>query len=163
FAHAQEALARPVEQHDVDLRHLVEAHDRIVGPRARRHARAIEAHRLLERPARGLDDAALDLVDDAVGIHDLAGVHRGHDARDPHATAAAIDADVGDERAVAGEILVPGERDAAAAPAAAFRAWLPAGSLRRRLEHGAGARIAQVAQPEFDGVGAGGGRQLIDE
>src|SRR5439155_1670775 len=88
----------------VDRPRLVGADDRLVAARPRRHARAMEAHRLLGRPARGLDDAALDLVDDAVGIHDLAGIRRGHGPRDPHAATAAIDGDVGDERAVAGEI-----------------------------------------------------------
>ena len=86
------ALGRLVEQHHLDLRHLFEAQDRVVVPRARGHARAVEAHRLLERPARRLDDAALDLVDDAVRIDDLPGIDRRHRARARAPAARAIDA-----------------------------------------------------------------------
>src|SRR5262245_416231 len=68
LAHAEEPLGGPVEQDHVDLRYLVEAQDRIVGPRPRGHARPVEAHGLLERPARRLDDPALDLVRDAVRV-----------------------------------------------------------------------------------------------
>src|SRR5262249_563372 len=76
LADAEKSLIGTVQEHHVHLGHLVEADDGIVGPRARGDTRAIEADGLLECPARGLDDAALDLIDDAVGVDDLAPVHR---------------------------------------------------------------------------------------
>src|SRR5262245_28335580 len=45
LAHAQELLVGLVEQDDLDLRHLGEAHDRVIGPRPGGHARLVEAHR----------------------------------------------------------------------------------------------------------------------
>src|SRR5207302_7980826 len=106
--------------------------DRILRPRARGDARAIEADRLLEGPARGLDDAALDLVHDLVRVDDLSGVDRRDDARDPHLTRLAVDVDVGRRRAVAREVLVPGEGEAASVGAVSPCARTPARAPRRR-------------------------------
>src|SRR5262249_12173102 len=125
-----------------DLRHLGEAHDRVIGPRPGGHARLVEAHRFHQRPARGLDDAALDLVDDAVGIDDLARVDRGDDAADAHPAALAIDLDVRDQRAVAGKVLVPGEGEPTPARAVAAASRLPVGAPSGRLDHRARPRGA---------------------
>src|SRR5205814_563325 len=103
-------------------------------------ARAVVAHRFHQRPARRLDDAALDLVDDAVRVDDLPGIDRRDRARDAHLAARAIDFDVGDHRHVAGEILVLGEREAATARAVPLRVRPPTGALRRGLDRGARAR-----------------------
>src|SRR5439155_1257994 len=117
----------------------------------------------LKRPARGLDDAAFDLVDHAVGVDDLAGIHRRDDARDAHPTALTLDLDVGRHRAVRGEVLVLGERDPATADAVALRVRPPSGALGRRLDHRTGARVLQVAETELHGIGAPRGGELVDE
>src|SRR5262249_59758864 len=106
-----------------------EADDGIVGPRARGDTRAIEADGLLERPARGLDDAALDLIDDAVGVDDLAGVDGRDRARHPHASGRAIDDHVGDDGAITREVLVARERNTTSAGALAPGLRRPPGAL----------------------------------
>ena len=68
----------PGDDLDLDGRHLREAQDRIGLPGVAGDARAVEAHRLLQRPAGGLDGAALHLVGDAVRIDDLAHVDGDH-------------------------------------------------------------------------------------
>ena len=74
-----------------------------------------------------------------------------------------IDLDVGRDGAVAGEVLVLGEREAAPARAVAAAARLPAGAPRGRLDHGARARILHVPQSELDRIDARRRRQLVDE
>ena len=58
------------KQHHVDRRSLIEGEDRVLLPRSARDLPAVEVHLLQRRPAHGLERAALDLVDDAVRIHD---------------------------------------------------------------------------------------------
>src|SRR5262249_28180051 len=86
-----------------------------------------EADGLFQGPARRLDDPALDLVDHAVGVDDLPRVDGGHDARDAHHAGLLLDLDVGGHRAVAGEVLVLGEGEAAAAHTVAPAARSPPG------------------------------------
>src|SRR5438105_2959456 len=67
LAGAEEMLAWPVDDvHVHALRDMREAQDRITRPVAARDARVGEHHRLERRPADRLDDAALDLVLDAI-------------------------------------------------------------------------------------------------
>src|SRR5262249_14265421 len=147
----------------LDFRHLLEVHDRVIGPGPRRHTRAVKAHRFLERPARRLDDPALDLVDDAVRVDDLPDVDRGERARYAHVAARTVDWDVCSDRAVAGWFLVSGDGEAAAGGPGAARIGLPARTLRRRLDCRWGGGILHVAQAVLDWVGARRGRQLVHE
>src|SRR5438270_6109956 len=62
------AVSGRLDQLDGDLRHLAEAQYRVALPVARADAALIEPHALLQGPAGGLDDAALELVDRTVGI-----------------------------------------------------------------------------------------------
>src|SRR5260221_11034037 len=62
FAHAEKAFFGTIEQHHLDLRHVLEVNDRVVRPRLRRDARAVVSHRLHQRPAPRLGDAAPDLA-----------------------------------------------------------------------------------------------------
>src|SRR5687768_14444558 len=93
---------------NLNLGNVTEAEDRVVLPAE--HARAPG---FLQRPARRLDAAALDLVGDAVRVHRQADVDRGDEAR--HAQLAP-GLDFRDHRAVGADVLVPGEADAAATP-----------------------------------------------
>src|SRR5882672_11684421 len=135
FAHAEETFLGAIEQHHLDLRHVPEMDDRIVRPRLRCDARAVVSHRFHQRPARGLDDAALDLVHDAIRVDDLPGIDRRHGAHDAHLAARAIDFDVGDHRHVTRQVLVLGEREPSPASAVTLRIWLPASALRGRFDH----------------------------
>src|SRR5688572_4080513 len=68
--------------------------------------------RFLQRPARSLDAAALDLVEHAVRVDRQADVDRGDEAR---AAQLVRDFDFGEHRAVGAEVLVFRERDAVTA------------------------------------------------
>src|SRR5581483_4135534 len=68
LARSERRLIRPVEQFDGNLWNVRHGQDRIARPVPRRDAVPVEAHLLQQRPARRLDDAALDLVLQAIGI-----------------------------------------------------------------------------------------------
>src|SRR5581483_5065475 len=73
FANAEEGLAGPVDDLDLDAaRHVREAQDRIAAPVAARDPALVEGDRLERRPAERLQDAAFDLVADAVRVYRLA-------------------------------------------------------------------------------------------
>src|SRR5207237_1840110 len=125
------------------------AQRRQVRARPGRHLRAVEAHGVLQGPGRRLDDTALDLVGHAVRVDDLPGARRRHHPRDAHETRFALDLDVGGHGAVAGEVLVPGEREAATPLTVTLGARSPPGALSGRLDDGAGAGVVQVTQAEL--------------
>jgi hypothetical protein len=69
LAGAEKRLARPIEHVDLDrITRLREAHDRITAPVAAENAASVKQDALIKRPARGLHDAALDLVLVASGL-----------------------------------------------------------------------------------------------
>src|SRR5262249_22090207 len=70
FAASKVWLARTVEEHGLDRRHLGKAKDRIRVPVETGDAHAIEAHRFLERPARGLEETSLELAREAGRVDD---------------------------------------------------------------------------------------------
>src|SRR6202020_589218 len=74
---------RPRYHLDVHFRHLAETQDRIFAPGVAGDAVRIEANPFLQHPARHLDRAAFDLVDDAVGIDGFADIHRKRQTLDP--------------------------------------------------------------------------------
>src|SRR5215470_1017864 len=120
------------EDLDLDGGHLREAQDGVVLPAVAGNALGIEAHRLEEGPARRLNGATLDLIDNAVGIDDLADVDGGHQTPDPDFGAGF---DFGHHRAVGAKILVAGKADAVAGRLA-LRPGTPIGARGGGLEHG---------------------------
>src|SRR5688572_12592423 len=61
FTRAERTLGRPIDQRDLDGGRFGYGEDWVVRPIARQDAAAVELHLLMQRPARGLDHAALDL------------------------------------------------------------------------------------------------------
>src|ERR1043166_573249 len=125
LADAERPFGRTIDQRDGDLRHLRHGEDRIVRPVAREDSALIELHFLVQRPARSLDDAALDLVDKAVRVDHEPGVGSAGCAANADAPFLPVDLDLGNDRHVAAKVLVFGKADAAAADAVALGAWRP--------------------------------------
>src|SRR2546430_8686224 len=72
LAGAKEWLTRTIDHMDVHtLEQAVEPQDRIGAPITALDAGLVEAHCLVQGPARRLHDATLDLVFDAVGVDGL--------------------------------------------------------------------------------------------
>src|SRR4051812_42719837 len=156
---ADRLLLRPRDDLDLDRRHLREGQDRIALPGVAHDAGAIEADRLLQRPARGLDRAALDLVRNAVGVDRFAYVDG--DDEPPHADVG-VALDLGNDGAVRTAVLVAGKADAV--PSALARPpRAPAGARGRGLEDGPRARVPQMAQAQRQRVLAALGRELVEE
>ena len=57
-------------------------------------AHLVEADRLLQRPARRLDDAAFDLVADTIWINDLTAVVGGNEPHGSHVTGLVLQLDL---------------------------------------------------------------------
>ena len=70
---AQERVARAVDQHGLDLGHVVETQDRIGFPVAAGDAAAVVGDLLVKRPTRGLDQPALELRLQPGRVDNLAG------------------------------------------------------------------------------------------
>src|SRR4029453_19196389 len=83
--------------------------ERICLPVAARHAHRVEADFLLQGPARGLEESALELVREAIGVDDLAGVCRDPGAEQPDRAGRAVDLELDHHRGVALRVLVAGE------------------------------------------------------
>src|SRR5262249_5658548 len=77
---------------------------------------------LLQRPADGLDNPSLDLIDQSIGIDYQACIDRTVDLRDPDAFSYF---NIGDNGNVRGSVLVSRKTDALAVTGAAFGARLP--------------------------------------
>src|SRR5262249_11469266 len=153
FAGAEPGLAGAVEQDGVERGDVAEAEDRVALPVGGGDAEAVERDLLAQRPARGLDEAALELVDDAVGIDDLAGVGGDRAAHETDGGGRVVDGELDGDGAPALLVLVAREGQAAAATAARGpRLRLPAEALGGGDEHVARARIGEVAQAELEGI-----------
>src|SRR5947209_8749146 len=96
-------LVRPRQDLDLDRRHLREAQDRVALPAVAGDAGAVEADRLADGPAGGLDGAAFDLVGHPVRVDDLAHVHGDHQPPHPDLR---IGGDLGDDGAIGADALV---------------------------------------------------------
>src|SRR6185369_827864 len=112
---------------NLNTRHFGEGEDRVALPVERCHPLPVEADRLLEGPAGGLDDAPLDLHLQSLRVDDLTGISGGNHAVDADPPGLAIDSDIGNAGHVAGEVLVPGKAEAAAVHAVAPESGAPAG------------------------------------
>src|SRR5262245_1141048 len=141
LARAERTLARAVDQLDLDLGRFRHGEDRIALPITRQDAVLVEAHLFFQRPTHGLDDAAFNLAREPVRIDDQAGIDRRPYPRHTDRAARTIDLDVGDAGDVAGEVLVLGEADAAAACAVALLPLFPTRLPGDRLDHRTPARI----------------------
>ena len=113
------------------VRYLAEAKDRVFGPSVAGDALPVEADAFLQDPTRGLDRAAFDLVDDAIGIDGFTDIDRDGQLPDADILGAL---DLGDHGAIGAGVLVARKADAVTDARLAF----PASSsraLRRRGSH----------------------------
>src|SRR5438067_6004585 len=160
LASTEERLAGAVDDmHLYAVRHATKAKDRIGTPVLAGDASVIESVRLVQGPARRLHNAALDLVADAVRIHRLPAIDRRHRAYDPNPPGISVDRDLCCYRRIGPKVLVASEGETAAITRPL--AIVPTEMFGRGHDHVASARIVKVAQPELDGIDAGGRGQLV--
>src|SRR3954466_9603975 len=76
FAGADRIDVRTLDHLNLDIGYFAEAQDRIFRPARTGDALPVEADAFLQHPACGLNGAAFDLVDDAVGIDRFADIDR---------------------------------------------------------------------------------------
>src|SRR6185369_3402696 len=118
LAGAEEFLARAIDHVHLDaLRQSGEADRREARPVAAQDGLAVEAHRLVQRPARRLHNGAFGLIADAVRVDGLAGVDGGDDAAELDRAGLVLDFGLAREGAIGGEVLVARKGEAATAPA----------------------------------------------
>src|SRR4029078_7459317 len=162
FARTPGFLGWPVDQFDHDLRHLREFEDRIALPVEAGDLRTGELHFLHQCAANGLDDVALDLVLQTVGIDYLTAVVTDVELRHSDAASRAVNFDLGDRANIGAHQLVFRVADAASlydvAAGRFFRrgTFLPLGPLRHPAEHLDPALVGwvEIFQTEFQRVGA---------
>src|SRR5205823_7151663 len=165
FAGAEEWLTRPVDDVDLDLtENIREAQDGIATPVAGENVRAIERDRLVERPARRLNDAARDLELDPVGIDGLAAVGSGHGANEPDSTGLMLDLELDRDRAIGFEIiLVSRECKTKGAPRRQLGVHAPAEFFGRQLDNVDRPLVVEMLQAEFDRIDIGRRGKLVHE
>src|SRR5204863_3147362 len=112
-------------------------------PIARLDAALVEAHLFIQRPARRLDDAALDLVLQPVRIDDQSGIGRSPDVGYANLAGDAIDLDIGNTGHITRKVLVLGEAQASPTAKTARLAGLPTRHRRDLLDRRARARVLQ--------------------
>src|SRR5439155_15613507 len=151
-AGAERVFARPVDDVDLDRRNVGEAQDGVGPPIATGDGVRREAHFLEQRPAGRLDDGALDLVADAVGVDRHAAVAGGDGADRSDAAGRAVYLHFHRHRAVSREVLVLGEAEAAAAALREVGRARPAELVRGELHHVDRARIGEVVEAEGDRI-----------
>src|SRR6185312_315730 len=103
LAGADRVDVRPLDHLNLDIGHFAEAQDRIFRPAGAGDALPVEADAFLQHPARGLNGAALDLVDDAVGIDRFADIDRQRQFPDTDLLGAL---DLGDNSAIGPGVFV---------------------------------------------------------
>src|ERR1700737_3400577 len=130
FACAERLAVGPLDNVDLHLRDLAKAKDRIRGPCVAGDALAVKANALFQYPAGGLDRAAFDLIDHAVGIDGLADIDRD---RQPLAADVLSALDFGDNRTIGAGALV--SRKAEAKTDACSLVRLPVRALRGGADH----------------------------
>src|SRR5439155_17718077 len=111
FAGANRIHLRPLDQLDLYLRYLAEAKDRVFRPIGAGDALPVEADAFLQCPTRGLDGAAFDLVDDAIGIDGFTNIDGQGQLPDLNIRGAL---DLGDHGTIGAGVLVTGKADAVA-------------------------------------------------
>src|SRR5436190_13555213 len=138
------------------------AQDRIATPISARDPRAVKCDALVQRPACRLQDTALDLVLDAVGVDRFAAVDRRDRAPEAYAAALEIQVNFDRERHIGGEVFVTGKSEAPT-PALLPLVLGPAEAVGRRADDLASARIVEMAQTKLNRIGLRGLRQLVDK
>src|SRR5690606_23057320 len=126
--------------------------------------RSVELYLFLQRPARRLDHATLDLVADTVRVYDEPGVDRAGELLHPNLAGLLVDVHFGDVRHVGGRraCLTGIEREADAhAGAALAAARAPPGRFGRGVDNVDRAVVLEVAEAVFRRILAGVDRQLI--
>ena len=123
---------------------------------------ATPLHLFHERSAHGLHHAALDLVDHPIWIDDLAAVVRDINLGHHNLTGGAVDLHLSHGGDI-GDGIVVAHIGNAATPCHALigldrgrHAGLPLSSFEHGLHHVFGARVLQVTDAEFGGVGTSG-------
>src|SRR4029078_3096052 len=76
FTGADRVRLRALDYFDFYVLHVAEAKDGVFGPIGAGDALPVDADAFLQDPTRGLDGAACDLVDDAVGIDGFTDIDR---------------------------------------------------------------------------------------
>src|SRR6266849_9190717 len=148
-------------RHDVhlDLRHFAHAQHPVVVEVRLLDAAALERDLAVEGRGEAVDDRALDLALDDVGIYRHAAVHRCHDAMYLWRSVG-TDRDLRDLRAPTAE----GKHYGDAAVNAGGQRLAPAGFFRGELERASGARLlVEERTPELERILARRVRELVDE
>src|SRR6266480_4070825 len=150
------------------ISHLREPQDGIALPVEACHGGPVPLQVLDQRAAHGLDDVAVDLVAQPVGVDDLAAVMRHEEALDADLARTPVHLDIGHGADVCAHELVLDVGHSAslrglACTAARAGARRPPGELAQPLHQFQAARIFQIAQAGFERIGAGGRRQLVEE
>src|SRR5260370_7450546 len=83
---------RPVDQRDVDRRHVRESDHGVAGPIDAGHARPVELYFFKQHLAERLNDRPLDLILQRIRIHHEAAIVRTDDALHGYLAGSAIDA-----------------------------------------------------------------------
>ncbi len=155
--------ARLAARHDLDLdlRHLVHAHDRVVVEVRFLDRAALDRDPLLERVADAENHRAFDLRGDVLRVHRDAGVDRAPHLVHLDLAGALVERHLRD----LGDVAVPVVREErigdAERPAVPLLA--PARHLGDFLNDLVGIGVAQHRQPVLDRIFAGIGRELVDE
>src|SRR5882757_10083036 len=149
---------RPLDQLDVDVRHLAEAEDRIFRPAGAGDALPVEADAFLQYPAGGLDSTALDLVDDAIWIDGFADVDREGQFPDADVFGAFY---LGNHGTVGAGVLVARKADAVSDADLLLR--LPLGTPCGSADHVLCPLIPQMTQPESDRIVTAPGGDFVEE
>ena len=175
FANAERRLILPGQHQHVDLWNIREGDDGVGAPFAAGHRVAVERDLFHQRAAGRLDDVAVDLVADAVGVDHQAGILTGDHAGYTDIAGRLVDGDIGNpgrpRGAVARKLAVNVQRvgKAPSAHDVALRDRLlpdrargPVRSLGNRVDKVNRTGIPEIAKAIFNGIDAGFGGQFVD-
>src|SRR5258706_3766807 len=169
LAGAERRFIRPVDQIYFKFGHVGESQNWITRPVDACYVRAIELHLLEKHPAYGLQNAALDLGANAIGVDDLSAIMGAADTFDLDASARALDRHLHAHRHEGLAVLVVDigyaatTRDGGFCASARRRPCLPFHHRRHALDQLDAARILETAQAKLDRVDARRCRQLVGE
>src|SRR5262249_7718710 len=151
---------RPLDHRNLDSRDLRKFENGIICPGADGKSVLIPSSRLFQGPARGLDDAAFDLIHQTIAVNDKPGVHSSMDREKPHLIRYL---NTRNDGAIRSKIFIARKADAAPKTFAAALICIPAGEAECGANDGSAARIAQVIETELDGINTRYRRQFVHE
>src|SRR5262245_29777140 len=117
----------------------------------------------MQGPAHRLDDTALDLVPDAIGVDGLTAVDGRYSTDRPHATGLVLDVDLDGDGTVGRQVLVPGEGEATTTPLWQLGPRLPSEPFGGALDDVLRALVSKMLEAEGNRIGTCRRRQLIQE